>query len=260
MFWTSAVARSSCSGVTPSTPLRSTGCDGSNARGQSTGVATAAAVGFLPVAVGVAVIVAAATGAPAPEADGSFIGMAVGVVRPDEHRRQRDDADGERRHPEANGRHLGAAANQGDEGSDDGNRPERGARRVGELRVLGDFQPVDPADAPQPCRAPRRHGTEVDESRDHCGQTATLDQGEQADSDLSNGDGDEQAGQRDVLGVQPGNAGMDRPGPDRSEAGELHDADSDRHRPLRPQVVAVGVVAVAVAETTLDQRSGTQCY
>ena len=183
------------------------------------------------MAVGVAVV-GGGHRRPGTGRHGSLLGMAVRMVGADEHRSQRDDADGEGRHTEADGRHLGATANERDEGGNDGDRTERGARCVGELRVLGDLQTVDPADAPQPRRSPSRHGAEVDEGRDHCGQATTLDKGEQADPDLGDGDGDEQPSQRDVLGVQSGDPGVDRPGTDRGEAGELHDADGDRHRPL----------------------------
>ena len=206
--------------------------------------------------------------------------MAVRVVGADEHRRQRDDADGERRHAEAHGRHLGAAADEGDEGGDDGDRAERGARRVGELRVLGGLQPVDPADAPQPRGAPGGDGAEVDEGGADGGEPAALDEGEQADADLGDGDGDEQPGERDVLGVQAGDAGVDRPGADRGQPGELHDADRHRHRPLartRRREVAVAervddgpssgttvssLIALVLlsARTTVRRVGRSRCY
>ena len=134
--------------------------------------------------------------------------------------------------PETHGRHPGASTNECDEGSDDGDRSEDGTGRVGELRVLGDLQPVEPADSPQPRHPPGRQGTEVDERGSYRGRPTALHEGEQADADLGDGDGDEQSCQRDVLGVQAGDTGVDRPGPDRGEPGELHDADRHRHRPL----------------------------
>ena len=155
---------------------------------------------------------------------GMSLASAVRVVGTDEHRGQRDDPDGERREPEAHRRHRRAPTDEGDQGGDGGDGPERGAGGVGELRVLGDLQPVDPADAPQPSRTPRRNGTEVDEDGQDGSEPATLHEGEQADTELGDGDGDEQPGERDVCGVQAGDSGVDRPGADRRETGELHDA------------------------------------
>ena len=154
------------------------------------------------------------------------------MVGADEHRRQGDDTDGEGRQPEADDRHRGATANERDERRDDGDRTERGAGGIGELRVLGNLQAVDPADAPQPRRSPGRHRTEVDENGQRGRQPAALHEGEQADSELGDSDGHEQPGERGVVGVEAGDAGVDRPGPDRGEAGELHDAHGNRHRPF----------------------------
>ncbi len=154
------------------------------------------------------------------------------MVGADEHRRQGDDTDGEGRQPEADDRHRGATANERDERRDDGDRTERGAGGIGELRVLGNLQAVDPADAPQPRRSPGRHRTEVDENGQRGRQPAALHEGEQADSELGDGDGHEQPGERGVVGVEAGDTGVDRPGPDRGEAGELHDAHGNRHRPV----------------------------
>ena len=154
------------------------------------------------------------------------------MVGADEHRRQGDDTDGEGRQPEADDRHRGATANERDERGDDGDRTERGAGGIGELRVLGNLQAVDPADAPQPRRSPGRHRTEVDENGQRGRQPAALHEGEQADSELGDSDGHEQPGERGVVGVEAGDAGVDRPGPDRGEAGELHDAHGNRHRPF----------------------------
>ena len=54
-------------------------------------------LGLLAVAVGVAVVARCGDGRPGTGGDGSFVAMTVRVVDADEHRRQRDDADGERR-------------------------------------------------------------------------------------------------------------------------------------------------------------------
>ena len=70
--------------------------------------------------------------------------MAVDVCDADEHGGHAEDADQRAGRDEAGLWRLPGAAKQDDDGQDEGDRAERGANRVGELRPFGDLDAFDP--------------------------------------------------------------------------------------------------------------------
>ena len=69
--------------------------------------------------------------------DVAGLDLAVGVRGAGEHGGHADDADQRAGRDEADPWRLSCAAQQDDDGQDEGDRAERGAHRVGELRRLG---------------------------------------------------------------------------------------------------------------------------
>ena len=161
---------------------------------------------------------------------GLAVTMVVGGT--EQHRHDDERSDRPRRHAEVDGGHRRAPADHRGERGDDGDRAERGTDGVGERRRLRVLEAADPRDVEQPGRRPRTDGDAVDHERERGGESSTAHQREQADGDLGDGAGDEEAGERDVVGVDSDGAGVDDAGADRCQSGELHDADADRERPL----------------------------
>ena len=145
-------------------------------------------------------------------AGGVPVVVAVHVRAPVHHRHHRQRSDRDRRHPEAGCGRPGLPAHQGDHRGDDRHRAQRGARGVGELWGLRLLEPFDPRDPRDPRDGPRGDRPGVDEGGGSGGGPAALDEHHEPRRELRRGDGDEQPGERGVLGVDADGRGVDRTG------------------------------------------------
>ena len=161
-------------------------------------------------------------------ASGGLAVTAVDVRRRAEHGGDGDGTDGHgrQRHgqPAKHGHRRGAP--QGQQRADHGDRAERGAHGVGELRRLRLLEPTDPRDAGDPRRHPRGHGAGVHQ-RGAGGDEPPLPAQQQCQpgAQLQDSDGDEQARQGGVLGVDAGGGGVHCTGSDRGQPAHVRRAD-----------------------------------
>ena len=159
--------------------------------------------------------------------------VAVDVRGAGEHGGHADDADQRAGRDEADPWRLSCAAQQDDDGQDEGDRAERGAHRVGELRPLGVLEALDPRDADGAGERPATDGGDVHDGDHRRRRPPAPERQHEPGDHLGSAHDHEDARQGRVCGVDAGGGEVARPRADRRQAGELGPVGPCRH-PLGP--------------------------